>query len=84
MRAEVIEARNFLADLRPGDPVRIKVDDDYAHVTVQRPLRSADPGGFGSTESSRVTVGYGPGRWNREVTVEALAADKELLTRREA
>jgi hypothetical protein len=81
MRAAIIEAHHMLLSLRQGDPVQVRSDGRYLAVTVQREIHSADPGGFGSTESRRITVGFGPGRWNREVTVEALANDPSLLTR---
>lgn len=84
MRVEIIQARDFLAGLRPGDPVRLLWDGKQHDLTVQRPLRTADPGGFGSLESQRVTIGYGPGRWNTEVTVERLAGAPDLLVRRQS
>ena len=73
MRAEIIKAHQFLASLRTGDEVTLFRDGRLLDVTVQRPLHKPDPGGFGSTEASRVTVGFGPGRWNTEVTVQDLA-----------
>lgn len=62
------KAYEFLASLRQGDRVTISQDGRESVVTVQRELRRMDGGGFGSWDHSAVTVGYGPGRFNLEVT----------------
>jgi len=77
------EARSFLSSLREGQPVTITIDGRAQDVTVQHGLRSGDPGGFGHPDSAKVTVGYGPGRWNVEVSAASLAAGHQQLERRQ-
>lgn len=73
------EAHTFLASLTPGDAVVITRDGRENAVTVQRPIRRMDGGGFGSWDHSAVTVGYGPGRWNTEVTPAGIEAGHYTL-----
>jgi hypothetical protein len=75
------EAHTFLASLKVGEPVLIHRDGRTNEVTVQRELTPGDGGGFGSWDHSRVTVGYGPGRWNTEVTPAAIEAGFVALER---
>lgn len=65
-------AHSFLASLRVGDAVTLTRDGRENTVTVQREIRAMDGGGFGSWDHSAVTVGYGPGRWNVEVTAAGI------------
>ena len=62
------ELVSFLGGLRAGDRVILTRDGKDHHVTVQSPLTRGDGGGFGSSDHAKVTVGYGPGRWNTEVS----------------
>lgn len=70
---DIRQAYSMLAGLRVGDEVTITRDGRDSMVTVQRPIRAMDGGGFGSWDHSAVTVGYGPGRWNTEVTAAGIA-----------
>lgn len=74
---------SFLASLHVGDVVTITRDGRDNTVTVQRSLHRSDPGGFGSWDHSKVTVGYGPGRWNTEVSAAGLEAGHYSLSRSE-
>jgi len=66
--AAIFERYALLARLSTGDVVEFTAPESGTRrLTVQRELRAADPSG-GEMGSSRVTIGYGPGRWNREVT----------------
>ena len=66
-------AHRFLSSLRVGDVVTLVRDGRESRVTVQREIRAMDGGGFGSWDHSAVTVGYGPGRWNTEVTAAGIS-----------
>lgn len=57
-----------LAELAPGTPVTLVRDGRRHDVTVQRWSRD------GSPDHARLTVGYGPGRWNLEVTAAGILA----------
>jgi hypothetical protein len=70
-RAPVVAMR--LAKLRAGDPVRIWQDGRAIEVTVTREFRRSDGGGFGSLDHSTISVGFGPGRWNTEVSGARIA-----------
>lgn len=67
------EARALAATLTPGTPVTLTMDGRAIDCTVQR-RSSGDGSGHGHPDSARITVGYGPGRWNMEVTPAGLAA----------
>lgn len=67
------EARMIAASLTPGAPVVVTLDGRDIECTVQR-RGSGDGGGFGHPDSARITVGYGLGRWNMEVTAAGIAA----------
>lgn len=70
-----------LGTLKRGDRVRLdsggQVHDD---LTVQQELHRTD-GGFGSLDHAVVTVGYGPGRWNTEVSAAHIRAGYATLHR---
>lgn len=68
------DAHRLLASLRVGDTVKLTRDGRESVVTVQRAIRGMDGGGFGSWDHSAVTVGYGPGRFNMEVTAAGIEA----------
>lgn len=57
-----------LASLKPGTPVLLTEDGKEHEVTVQRFTRD------GSIDHASLTVGYGPGRWNREVSAARILA----------
>lgn len=57
-----------LAALKPGTPVLLIEDGKEHEVTVQRFTRD------GSIDHASLTVGYGPGRWNREVSAARILA----------
>lgn len=75
------EAHTFLASLKLGEAVLITRDGQTNQVTVQRELSPSDGGGFGSWDHSNVKVGFGPGRWNTEVTPAAIEAGHVALVR---
>lgn len=75
------EARTLVRGLKVGDRVTYVKDGRELELTVVRGLRSADPGGFGHPDSAMVTVGYGPGRWNVEITPASLAAGMHVVRR---
>jgi hypothetical protein len=62
----------FLRTLRQGDTVRLTMDSKTLAVKVIREWHSADADGYGPAEECRVTVGYGPGRWNTDVSAHNL------------
>jgi len=70
------EAIQLIGSLRDGDLVRVTQDGRSHVMIVSGPPRRAD-GPFGSPESTRVTVTYGPGKYATEV-----AADNLVRTRR--
>lgn len=51
-----------LAALKPGTTILLTEDGREMEVQVQRFTRD------GSIDHAKLTVGYGPGRWNREVS----------------
>lgn len=69
----VHEASALLSSLKAGDEVVLTQDGRDLHVTVQRELCGRDPGGFGHPDNWAVTVGWGPGRYNTEVTPARMA-----------
>lgn len=66
------EHHTFLGTLRAGDKVTLTMDSRDLELTVGREIHSIDPGGYGHPHSSRVTVGYGLGRWNVDVEASSL------------
>lgn len=73
------EALSLLSSMRVGEVVWVELDGRSQEVTVQSELHHPD--GFGHVYSQQVKVGYGPGRWNREITPAAMAAGYVSLTR---
>lgn len=65
------KAINLLESFKVKDPVRVFSDDHAADMYVSRTARRSD-GKFGSPQSTRITVTYGPGRYAREVTADQL------------
>lgn len=65
------EAFNLLASLREGDAVLVTQDGRESTMYVSRDLHRAD-GAYGSWEGSRVTVTFGPGRYSREISADAV------------
>lgn len=57
-----------LAALTPGTTVLLIEDGREIEVQVQRFTRD------GSMDHASLTVGYGPGRWNREVSAARILA----------
>lgn len=74
------EARILIASLSTGDTVILYRDGQPLTLTVQR-RRSSEPGGFGHPDGAAVTVGYGPGRFNTEVTAAGIAYGNYALER---
>ena len=72
----------LLADLREGEQVTLTRDGNRSTVTVQRAFR-VDVGG-GSREHGVVTVGYGPGRWNTEVSARMILDGYAKIERKQA
>jgi len=70
MRTEMVAALDLLRGLREGDVVYLTRDGKRSKVTVQRAFR-VDAGG-GSQDHAKVTLGYGPGRWNTEVSAAGI------------
>lgn len=69
-----------LSALQPGDAVLVTRDGRTLAVHV---VRIAPPGTWGTSvlAGPRVTVGFGPGRWNIEVDAHILAAGHVRLER---
>ena len=65
------EAIQLIGSLKDGDLVRITRDGRINVMIVSGKPRRAD-GAFGSPESTRVTVTYGPGRYATEVSADNL------------
>lgn len=63
-----------LASLKPGTSVLLTEDGKEHEVTVQRFTRD------GSIDHASLTVGYGPGRWNREVSAARILAGQVGLS----
>lgn len=70
------EAIALISSLKDGDPVLVTRDGRTKLMFVSGAPRRSD-GAFGSPESTRVTVTFGPGRYATEV-----AADNLVRTRR--
>lgn len=75
------ELHSFLASLKVGDQVVLTRDTRPRVLTVQRELRRTDGRDLGSWDHAAVTVGYGPGRFNTEVTAAGLDAGHYQLER---
>lgn len=77
---DIRTAHAMLQSLEAGQEVTLIRDGRELAVTVQRSIRKMDGGGFGSWDHSAVTVGYGPGRWNTEVTAAGIAGGYYSVT----
>lgn len=73
-------AHRFLASLAVGDRISVVAGSRSQNVTVQRPLHRRDGNGFGSWDHAAVTVGFGPGRWNTEITAAALVDGRIIVS----
>lgn len=71
MKREYVEAVNLLSVLRKGDMVEFTEGDRAYSMYVYREIHRSD-GQFGSYESNRVTVTYGPGRYSRDITADQM------------
>lgn len=73
MDRKFVEAVDLLATFKHDDPVRVKehTNDEPRDMWISRTIHRAD-GKFGSYESSRVTVTYGPGRYATKITAEMM------------
>lgn len=80
MNTNIIEAVDLLATLKHDDKVKVTADGRTNDMYVSRTLHRAD-GAYGSYESSRVTVTFGPGRYAREVTAEQIADGRVAIER---
>lgn len=75
-----------LAQLKHGDPVVLDKDGKRLALTVTDEYRRAEAG-FGSVDHGKITVGYGPGRWNTEITAAAIShgfAALDIIDRKKA
>ena len=66
----LLEAREVIASLKVGDLVTITVDGRDILAVVQR--REGHEV-YRHPDGRSVTVGYGPGRWNTEVSASSIA-----------
>lgn len=80
MRREIVQAVEALSALRQGDAVRVTLDGREHVMYVSREARRSD-GAFGSYESTRITVTFGPGRYATEVTAERIAAGTQMIAK---
>lgn len=64
-------AFELIASLKVGDKVKVTADGREYVMYVSREPRRSD-GAFGSRGSLHVTVTFGPGRYAREVSADAL------------
>jgi hypothetical protein len=82
LAADKHAAHRLLASLRVGDVVTVTEDSRDSEMTVQREL--SRPGGVGSWDGDAVVkVGYGPGRYNREISAGTIAGGYVALRRAE-
>lgn len=72
MDKKITDAVGVLASLKTGDAVKVMSDGRPYDMFVSRTAHRAD-GAYGSYESTRVTVTFGPGRYAREITAEQIA-----------
>ena len=75
-----------LAQLRHGDSVILIKDGQRLPLTVTGEFRRAEAG-FGSVDHEKITVGYGPDRWNTEITAAAIShgfAALDIIDRKKA
>lgn len=78
------EAIGLLGSFKQNDQVRVTlVDGRPRDMYVSRTIHRADYS-FGSPESSRITVTYGPGRYATEITADALVLGTAKIEARAA
>lgn len=78
--AAIHDAVDVLSKLRTGDEVRVMLDGREYTMHVTREIHRSD-GKYGSYESSRVRVSFGPGRYSTDVTAERIAAGTQHIER---
>lgn len=78
IRREIWDAIDTLSVLKVGDSVEVTEDGRTSTMLVTRPIHRSD-GAFGSVESNRVTVSYGPGRYATEVHAERMADGRQAI-----
>jgi hypothetical protein len=72
MDKRYVAAIDLLGSFKQNQPVKVTLaDGKQRDMYVSRTIRRADHA-FGSPESSRVTVSYGPGRYSTEITADML------------
>lgn len=76
--AAIRDAVERLSRLEPGQHVLLTEDGRTHEMYVSRTIRRSD-GSFGSYESSRVTVTFGPGRYATEIYAERVAEGKQTF-----
>lgn len=74
------EALALLTKLRAGDRVIVRLDSGDAEMTVSREARRSD-GAYGSWESTRVTVTFGPGRYSTEISADGVGHGYQAIRR---
>ena len=84
MTPEMIEEISTIASLRIGDAVSVTRDGRSLDMTVTTDPHRGDSGGFGSVESTRVTVSLGPGRYSATISADAVAHGYTSITKAEA
>jgi hypothetical protein len=80
---KILQAIDFLHTLSEGEKVTVS---EYGRLLspglyVSRTAHRSD-GAFGSVESTRVTVTYGPGRYSTDIAADAIGAGRYVMTRR--
>jgi hypothetical protein len=83
MDKRYVAAIDLLGSFAKNDPVRVTLDHTgkVHDMYVSRTMRRADYA-YGSPESSRVTVTYGPGRYACEVTADMLVLGTASIAQR--
>jgi hypothetical protein len=76
-------AINLLSSFKPNDTVRVVKEGHTSNMYVSRTFHLADYS-FGSPESGRVTVTYGPGRYACEITADMLVLGLATIESRAA
>lgn len=78
---DIYEASRLLGSLRLGETVVLRVDGRDNVVTVQAEHRGEDAGCGSWDYGTKTKLGYGPGRWNMEVSAATLASGRVTVTR---
>lgn len=83
MDRKFVEAVDLLGTFKHDDPVRVTLLGEAPRdMWISRVIHRSD-GKFGSYESSRVTVTYGPGRYSCSITAEQLVYGRATIEKRE-